>query len=74
MHYVMLRTEPFKYALTENLKVTFTSLFLHLPLLLLLLLLTPGNGGTPFKVPRLLLPRDGAPLRDDSPPAAGLDA
>ena len=29
----------------------------------------PGNGGTPFNEPRPLLPSDGAPLREDSPPA-----
>lgn len=29
----------------------------------------PGNGGTPFNEPSPLLPSDGAPLREDSPPA-----
>lgn len=29
----------------------------------------PGNGGTPLNEPSPLLPSDGAPLREDSPPA-----
>ena len=37
--------------------------------LVLLLLFMPGNGGTPFNEPSPLLPSDGAPLREDSPPA-----
>jgi len=37
------------------------------------LLFIPGSGGAPFNEPSPLLPRDGAPLRDDSPPA-DLDA
>ena len=39
----------------------------------LLLLFIPSSGGAPFNDPSPLLPRDGAPLRDDSPPA-DLDA
>ena len=35
----------------------------------LLLLFIPSSGGAPFNDPSPLLPRDGAPLRDDSPPA-----
>ena len=49
----------------ENIK--FRPLLNHSPLLLFRFI--PGNGGAPFNEPSPLLPRDGAPLRDDSPPA-----
>ena len=55
-----------KKHLTEN-KHAYKFL-LCIPLVLLLLFM-PGNGGTPFNEPSPLLPSDGAPLREDSPPA-----
>ena len=55
-----------KKHLTENLHAQF--FLCNIPLVLLLLFM-PGNGGTPFNEPSPLLPSDGAPLREDSPPA-----
>ena len=64
-------TECHNTTTTENVTVNVTEIFfssLDVPLVLLLLFM-PGNGGTPFNEPSPLLLKDGAPLRDDSPPA-----